>query len=80
MNRQWGCNMGNLLVTGTTFGIFMAEAFIHDNMGQANSNGQFRLRLPPPRELAKIAAVIGASSLASGLLIGASARRTGRKA
>ena len=70
--------MGNLLVTGVTFGVFMAEAIIHYNMGQAKADGQFRLKLPPPKELAKIALVTGAFSLTSGLLIGALQRRVGR--
>ena len=61
--------MGGLVVTGVTFGVFMAEALIHYNMGMAKSDGEFRLRMPPPQELAKIAAVTGAFSLASGLLI-----------
>ncbi len=67
--------MGNVLVTGVTFGVFMAEAIIHYNMGQAQSDGGFRLRLPPPKELAKIALVTGAFSVTSGLLIGALERR-----
>jgi hypothetical protein len=60
----------NVLVTGITFGVFMAEALIHYNMGQAKANGRFELRLPPPRELAKIAAVTGVFSLVSGAMIG----------
>ena len=61
--------MGGLMVSGITFGVFMAEALIHYNMGMAKSDGEFRLRMPPPKELAKIAAVTGVFSLASGLLI-----------
>jgi hypothetical protein len=61
--------MGNLIVTGITFGVFMTEALIHYNMGLAKSEGRFKLRLPPPKELAKIAAVTGALSIASSLLI-----------
>lgn len=72
--------MGNLLVTGVTFGVFMAEAIIHYNMGQANSDGKFSLRLPPGKELAKIALVTGAFSIASGLLINTLERRIGPKA
>ena len=70
--------MGNVLVTGVTFGVFMAEAIIHYNMGQAKSAGGFRLTLPPPKELAKIALVTGAFSLTSGLLIGALEKRVPR--
>jgi hypothetical protein len=35
----------------------------------AKAEGGFRLRMPPPKELAKIAAVTGAFSIVSGLLI-----------
>ena len=62
--------MNRLLVTGVTFGVFMAEALIHYNMGQAKADGEFKLRLPPARELAKIAAVTAGFSLLSGALIG----------
>ncbi len=62
--------MGNLLVTGVTFGVFMAEALIHYNMGMAKAEGEFRLRMPPPQELAKIAAVTAAFSVTSGILVG----------
>jgi hypothetical protein len=61
--------MGNLIVTGITFGVFMTEAIIHYNMGMAESEGQFKLRMPPPKELAKIVVVTGAFSIISGLLI-----------
>ena len=63
--------MNRFLVTGVTFGVFMAEALIHYNMGQAKAQGQFRLRLPPAKELAKIAAVTASFSIVSGALIGA---------
>ena len=58
-----------LLVPGVTFGVFMAEAMIHYNLGVAKKEGDFKLRLPPPKELAKIAAVTGAFSVLSGVLI-----------
>jgi hypothetical protein len=61
--------MGNIIVTGITFGVFMTEALIHYNMGVAKAEGGFKLRMPPPKELAKIAAVTGAFSIVSGLLI-----------
>jgi hypothetical protein len=53
----------------------MTEAIIHYNMGMAKSDGKFRLRLPPAKELAKIAAVTGAFSLVSGVLINTVERR-----
>ena len=61
--------MGSLVVSGVTFVVFMTEGLIHYNMGMAKSEGGFRLRLPPPKELAKIAAVTAAFSVASGILI-----------
>jgi hypothetical protein len=61
--------MGSLVVTGVTFVVFMTEGLIHYNLGMAKSEGGFKLRLPPPKELAKIAAVTAAFSVASGLLI-----------
>ncbi len=61
--------MGGIMVTGITFGVFMAEALIHYNMGMAKAEGGFRLRMPPPKELAKIALVTGTFSVMSGLLI-----------
>jgi hypothetical protein len=69
----------NILVTGITFGVFMAEALIHYNMGQAKADGKFELRLPPARELAKIAAVTGVFSLVSGAMIGQMERHLGSK-
>jgi hypothetical protein len=67
--------MGRFLVTGITFGVFMTEALIHYNMGrmkeESDEGKQAQFQLPPPKELAKIAAVTGAFSIASGLLIGA---------
>lgn len=61
--------MGNLIVTGVTFGVFMTEALIHYNMGMAKSEGEFKLRLPPAKEMAKIAAVTATFSLASTLIM-----------
>jgi hypothetical protein len=61
--------MRGLLFTGITFGVFMTEAIIHYNMGVSKADGKFRLRLPPPDELAKIAAVTGVFSIVSGALV-----------
>jgi len=61
--------MGSLMVSGVTFVVFMTEGLIHYNMGMAKSEGGFKLRMPPPKELAKIAAVTAAFSIASGVLI-----------
>lgn len=70
--------MNRLLMTGITFGVFMAEALIHYNMGVAKSEGRFRLRLPPAGELAKIAAVTGTFSVVSGVLVDRLQRRIGK--
>lgn len=72
--------MGGIIVTGVTFGVFMAEAIIHYNMGKADTEGGFRLKLPPAKELAKIAAVTGAFSVLSGALISTLERRVLPKA
>ncbi|MFN2135567.1 MAG: hypothetical protein ACK2UK_06405 [Candidatus Promineifilaceae bacterium] len=61
--------MGSIIITGITFGVFMTEGLIHYNMGQAKAEGTFRLRIPPPAELAKIAAVTATFSILTGLLI-----------
>jgi hypothetical protein len=61
--------MGSIIITGITFGVFMTEGLIHYNMGQAKAAGSFRLRMPPPVELAKIAAVTAAFSVLTGLLV-----------
>ncbi|MGD8275476.1 MAG: hypothetical protein PVJ30_05910 [Thiohalocapsa sp.] len=61
--------MGNIIVTGITFGVFMTEALIHYNMGQAKAHGHFKLTMPPPAELAKIAAVTATFSVVTGLLV-----------
>jgi hypothetical protein len=72
--------MGRILVTGITFGVFMTEALIHYNMGVAKNNDEkFRFQLPPPKELAKIAAVTGTFSLLSGVLIDVLSRHTTTK-
>jgi hypothetical protein len=72
--------MGRFIVTGITFGVFMTEALIHYNMGMAKKNGErFRFQLPPPKELAKIAAVTGTFSVLSGVLINTISRHTSTK-
>ena len=71
--------MRNVLVTGVTFGVFMTEAIIHYNMGIAKAEGGFKLRLPPAKELAKIAAVTGTFSIVSGVLINSLQSRVNTK-
>ena len=76
--------MGRFLVTGITFGVFMTEALIHYNMGRAKEDRKqgkpAHFELPPPRELVKIAAVTGAFSIVSGVLIGSLNKRLPPKA
>jgi len=72
--------MRSLVVTGITFGVFMAEALIHYNMGMAKAEGGFKLRMPPPKELAKIAAVTGTFSILSGALVNTMEQRLIKKA
>jgi len=72
--------MRSLVVTGITFGVFMAEALIHYNMGIAKAEGGFKLRMPPPKELAKIAAVTGTFSILSGALVNTMEQRLIKKA
>lgn len=59
--------------------MFMTEALIHYNMGMAKAEGEFKLRVPPPKELAKIAAVTGAFAIASGVLIASASKAVGAK-
>jgi len=40
--------LGNIVVTGITFGVFMTEALIHYNMGQVKARGGFKLTMPRP--------------------------------
>ncbi len=65
--------MTRYLVTGITFGVFLTEALIHYNMGRAKEDRRMgrepHFELPPPKELAKIAAVTGVFSVVSGVLI-----------
>ena len=70
-NRKFegGKAMGSLAVSGVTFIVFMAEGLIHYNMGMAKAEVGFKLRMPPAKELAKIAAVTGTFSIVSGLII-----------
>ena len=71
--------MGRFMVTGITFGVFMAEALSHYNMGKRKVGETFRFRLPPAREMAKIAAVTGTFSVVSGVLINTIQQRLNTK-
>ena len=71
--------MVRFLVTSVTFGVFMAEAIIHYNMGKSDNGKDFKLNLSPPKEMAKIAAITGAFAVASGVLIGSLQSFSGNK-
>ena len=71
--------MGRFLVTGITFGVFMTEALIHYTMGKRQEGEDFRFRLPPAKEMAKIAAVTGTFSVVSGVLINTIQQRLNTK-
>lgn len=70
--------MHRLMITGITFGVFMTEAIIHYSLGMSKAEGKFRMHFPPPKELAKVAAVTGVFSVLSGVLIGTVERRFGK--
>ena len=59
------------LATGITFAFFMGEAIIHYNMGQKSAKEEHQWGLPPFEELVKIGLIVGAFSVASGVVIGA---------
>jgi len=59
------------IASAVTFGFFMGEAIIHYNMGQKSSNEEHKWSLPPAHELLKMAFIVGAFSVASGVVIGA---------
>lgn len=68
--------MTRMLVTGVTFGVFIAEALIHYNMGLAKAEkADFRFRVPPGNELAKIVAVTATFSVLAGVIVVAVAQR-----
>ena len=59
------------IASAVTFGFFMGEAIIHYNMGQKSLNEEHKWSLPPAHELLKMAFIVGAFSVASGIVIGA---------
>lgn len=58
------------LASGITFAFFMGEAIIHYNMGQKSGDEKHKFELPPAKELGKMALIVGAFSVASGVVIG----------
>jgi len=59
------------IASAVTFGFFMTEAIIHYNMGQKSAKEEHQWGLPPFEELVKIGLIVGAFSVASGVVIGA---------
>jgi hypothetical protein len=57
------------LVTTITFATFMTEAILHYSLGRAEAKGTFELKLPPRKELLKIAAITGVFAVANGLIV-----------
>ena len=58
------------VASGSTFAFFMGEAIIHYNMGQKAGDKGHEWTLPPVKELGKMALIVGAFSVASGVVIG----------
>jgi hypothetical protein len=62
-------------ITLVTFGLFMAEAIIHYNMGVKDvekellPNEKFKYRIPPTSELLELALIVGVFSVANAIII-----------
>lgn len=52
-----------------TFGVFMTEAIIHYNFGSHKHTEKNEFKLPPTKDLIKIAGVVGAFSILNGIII-----------
>jgi hypothetical protein len=61
-----------LIVGGTTFVLFMAEAIIHFNMGQNYKEHKEQpksFKLPDTNELIKVSLIVGIFSVLNGVII-----------
>ena len=56
--------------TIATFGLFMAEAVIHYNMGVHKADGKKGFVLPPAKDFIKLAAIVGVFSIVNGVIVG----------
>jgi len=60
----------NLVVVGVTFALFTTEALLHYNLGAKKNPNEIRsFVLPPPKDFAKLAAIVAVFSLLSGAII-----------
>ena len=57
------------LATIVTFGVFMTEAIIHYNFGAHKHTTDKKFKLPPTKDLAKIAGIVAVFSLLNGYII-----------
>jgi len=53
----------------TTFGLFMAEAIIHYNLGRKDCDEEKKGVIPPTKSLIRLAVVVGAFSFLNGQII-----------
>ncbi len=55
-----------------TFGLFMTEAILHYNLGvkSQKADSQPSLKLPPNKDLIKLAITVGVFSVLNGIIIG----------
>tara|TARA_Y100000004_G_C8778806_1_gene354019 strand:- start:365 stop:565 length:201 start_codon:yes stop_codon:yes gene_type:complete len=53
----------------TTFGLFMAEAIIHYNLGRKDCDVEKKGVIPPTKSLIRLAVVVGAFSFLNGQII-----------
>jgi hypothetical protein len=58
-----------LIVGGTTFVLFMAEAIIHFNMGKNYKEQPTPFKLPDTKELIKVSLIVGIFSVMNGVII-----------
>lgn len=52
-----------------TFGVFMAEAILHYNIGVNSGRKEKNIQFPPTKDLLQIGLVVGAFSILNGLII-----------
>ncbi len=57
------------IATAVTFGLFMTEAIIHYNYGAHKHTKDKNFKLPPTKDLVKIAGIVAVFSLLNGYII-----------
>lgn len=61
---------GAAIIAGVTFATFMLEAIGHYNMGYRSVTGEIgRWKLPPKKELAHLAGVVGLASVINATMV-----------